>query len=336
MFILSLSFSLLHIALLSILHSTRSVVATTAQGGNPEALFAQIVINNQQYRIETPQLSMSGAEQQAEYFHPSDTCIPFVGDTYYLTQPIDVDSVTLTGGPPGFGFVLWSDFHNQYISGTVNWNNPTLIRPPIPWQDDDNRDPNTQLSQGMLMPQATRIIWWIREDPSNTFVAVAQYADENADVSFGTERFARERDYRERFPVETRLIDFVPPSMSSIDWFYHGRERVGRWKVSSLYEGKKVIRLAVPELPTNVPGPGGGSSDEPAVPQLPGDVPHDDSSGNDSALENTFTELRCFAVGRWPWQKVRKVWPDRSLFVEDKSINDLVCCRQAIGAIERC
>ena len=293
--------TVIHIFLLSS-SAVVGLVDQNEEGSDENAIFAQIMINNREYRIETPRLSGPEIEAQLVEFHPSDTCVPFSGGTYDFVEPIEqVNSARLIGGPPGFGFVLWSDTYYEYVSGSVNWDKPNLDRLPIPWIEEIDPDEYARMQPQHLMLQANRIIWWIRQDPSNEFVAIAQYADSNLDVSYGTAELLREHDINE-FPIETRLLDFASVSISSPDWFVHRRKRVARWKVSSLYEGKKVFRLTVPEMPT---------------------TESDDRDIND--IENSSTELRCYAESGRPWQADTMVWPDRSLFVDDKSIKDLVC-----------
>ena len=153
-------FTLIHIFIHISLLSSSAVAQKAGDGSDENAVFAQIMINDREYRIDTPELSGSDVEAQLLEFHPSDTCVPFSGGTYEFVEPIErVDSARLIGGPPGFGFVLWSDIFYEYVSGAVNWDKPNLDRRPIPWIEAIDPDEYARMPPQFLMRQVNRIVW---------------------------------------------------------------------------------------------------------------------------------------------------------------------------------
>ena len=278
-----LTFLYRSLAIFVIIHSstkktTVAAIETSASNnGNPDATSARILINGQEYEFATPRQLTDAMDQEGDLELQSiptdkkDTLAPYAAGTVKLPNAMNIYSAQLLDGPPGFGFVLWAEDPFFIVSQSLNWDRRILDMSPVremseSWfnQDEGRQDP--------AIRDVTRIIWYIRDDPANTFVAIAQYEADSSNEESGT-GYEAGLTADDASLFETRILSYQPTSRIGFDRLTRGQKRAARWKLSgtgtgttsssSSGAGRKVRTLTVPEMPPAVTGDSGGDSATP-------------------------------------------------------------------------
>ena len=255
-------------------HSATAMAIESSGADNDSfnAEYARILINGEEYQFETPRRLSDALEQEGvQQVQPmstdrKDTLAPYAAGTVKLPNAINVYSVQLLDGPQGLGFVLWGQDPYMTFSQSINWDRPLLDMSVVTdmserlFSEDSER-------QAPLMRDVKRIIWYIREDPANTFVAIAHYDDgrgenESSGGSSSSDGDGSNRndnvrvgdpDIDDASLFETRVLAYKPTSRLGIDRLIQGQNKAARWRLygsGSSGERHKVRTLVVAEMPS--------------------------------------------------------------------------------------